>query len=115
MFEAVFRHLNKMSYKRIYKKVRAHLLSQNMQSKFPEGPCAYKYNDLKCAVGCLIPDELYDAKMERTGIAYIVSDVKLPTFRSKFLGDLQAIHDGRGPANWEYYLNNFAITYKEVL
>lgn len=73
--------------------------------------CAYRNTDgLKCAIGHLIPDELYDPKMEN-GTAfsvlnnfpklknYIFSEFKSDAFlhntiqEIEFLDDLQLVHD----------------------
>lgn len=48
--------------------VARHLLTQNERSEMCDGTCAYRGpNNLKCAVGCLIPDSEYESRYE--GIA----------------------------------------------
>lgn len=64
--------------------------------------CAYRlYMDegspLKCAVGCLIPDELYDAKMEESAADELTRDWPTLGFlgdvKRDFLADAQVAHD----------------------
>lgn len=56
-----------MEIKELFEKVKTHLLTQNSRSlNDPEfSGCAYRGAEGKsCAVGCLIPDDLYDVKIE---------------------------------------------------
>jgi len=50
----------------IFTTVKAHLLIQMAQCKGEFGACMYfdPYTGRKCAVGCLIPQSLYDRDME---------------------------------------------------
>lgn len=50
----------------LFDKVALHLITQNKQSKRTgDATCRYRgANGTSCAVGCLIPDELYDKKIE---------------------------------------------------
>lgn len=68
------------------------------------GGCMYRApNGSKCAVGCQIPDELYDPEMEGTTISALVHDFpKLVEFFGKeelanslktFLAEAQWAHD----------------------
>lgn len=70
--------------------------------------CAYRGNrDLKCAIGCLIPDELYDVSFESFSV------IKLKNTKPDFwkalnidadirlLDCLQRTHDGFLPAFWK--------------
>jgi hypothetical protein len=99
----------------------AHCRKQGHQSMLPNG-CAYRGDDGdKCAVGCLIPDHLYDARFEGAGIyracmtasntapadlarlaktvsdksfklAYVIQQLGLASHR-ELLTDLQQAHD----------------------
>ena len=102
----------------IFDRVTKHLLAQNERSqlKDPEGlqiTCAYRGVDgLMCAVGCLIPDDLYRVEMENKNIAALLS---FPTM-SNLLGasnidllqGLQRIHDKTAPFLWKHELNQLA-------
>ncbi len=53
-----------MNNQEIYDKVSKHLLTQNKKSKL-DGKCSYRGdNHTSCAIGCLIPYDLYDSQME---------------------------------------------------
>ena len=68
-----------MNYlKEAFETIAAHLLRQKIKSKPGGGAmCRYRHYDetsgtmLKCAVGCLIPDEFYDEKAEGIGITAV--------------------------------------------
>lgn len=94
-----------------------HLLTQNKRAG-ARGACFYRTNDgLKCAVGALIPDELYDADMERrsiigliNGCAYLQGTelrAELSTNREMLLG-LQRIHDDYPEERWPERLKSAA-------
>lgn len=84
----------------------------------PEGMCAYRGDGgLKCAVGCLIPDEMYSKDFEHNGVESIVAwymrmneyDKLLGKFLTQHrvvLGTLQIIHDREEPNNWKKELDN---------
>lgn len=66
-----------MDRQRIYETVRAHLAVQGRRAviiKEDGKPvCAYRTPEgRKCAIGCLIPDELYDADMESRGAVSVL-------------------------------------------
>ena len=85
---------------------------------------------MKCAIGCLIPDDQYVKGMERRDIGYLLSNY--PKFLSifdgtlndwepyrraqkpdqvtqliPFLDGLQRIHDDHEPSQWARLLSNF--------
>lgn len=105
-----------MNYQEIFDRVSNHLLTQKKQALSEDGKCAYRSNNgLKCAVGCLIPDELYDSNLENN----MVSDIKTTLEKSlgveelgdkdlEFLDVLQFIHDCEFPDNWDFSLREFA-------
>lgn len=48
-----------------FQKVKNHLLTQQQYSQDHNGNCSYRgINGLSCAIGCLIPDDLYTYEME---------------------------------------------------
>ena len=96
-----------MTNQEAFDKVYEHLLSQYKVSIGKDGMCMYRQGGLKCAIGCLIPDELYSPDME----SQAASDVarQLPLFdglNRGLLDDLQVIHDDASVENWktELYL-----------
>lgn len=122
-----------------YSIARVHLLTQKRKSarRNPTGwSCLYRGPaGLKCAVGCLIPDELYDEDFEHTsavrrpvldvvlrGLGVKIFDSELQDYilanRSGdlgrfvyFLDALQAVHDRHAPEEWETCLNRLAIQF----
>lgn len=103
--------MNKERKQTLFTKVAMHLLRQGQRSVMQEDGCAYRGpKGLKCAIGCLIPDEVYSPDIEGTGInsassalmrvleaaGLIISD---PEERN-FLAALQSVHDAWSPHKW---------------
>lgn len=114
-----------MTKQKIFNKVYKHLLTQKKKSMIDdsEAPngyrCLYRGKDgLKCAIGALIPDRLYNVGIENMGISYLMSrnaDIAKYLGRSHtfFLSELQSIHDSsfHTPAQWEDKLKMLAKTH----
>ena len=80
--------------------VVTHLVNQGVPAVDRFGDCVYrkplKNKTLKCAVGCLIPDEIYDTGMEGAAITYSPNFVRTinELGHSPYLcRELQKIHD----------------------
>jgi hypothetical protein len=117
-----------MEEQEIFDKVATHLFTQGCRSAVdPDalfGACLYRGpNGMSCAVGVLIPDELYDPEMETITIANLFNEDgggwNLPSWMNEkepFLTRLQGTHDYCG--NWEstadmqQALRNVATDYK---
>ena len=58
-----------MTDQQVVDTVGAHLVKQGVMSVDARGDCVYRdaYGN-ECAIGCLIPDELYDPEMENIAI-----------------------------------------------
>ena len=110
-----------MNKQEVFDKVSKHLLTQNMRSIDSRGACKYRaINGLKCAVGCLIPDEVYDPSMEGFRINHWKYDAHLQiktaplewmleSDMSRLLNRLQDIHDSEDdPSLWEEKLRKLA-------
>jgi len=68
--------------------------------------CMYRMNGLKCAVGALIPDEMYQESFEGIGIGALINDFAdlnnlFKKVDLKLLEDLQHVHDNCGVTDWE--------------
>jgi len=136
-----------MDKQKIFNKVAKHLLTQNAKSQQSrKGPfadsamCLYRNGTRACAIGCLIPDELYHKQFENNSIyailtqpEYISGDGgplpfkstackkakafrKLLEFRNigrnmKFLQTLQKVHDDTEVVAWPVHLEEVAIMY----
>lgn len=111
-----------LSKQEIFTKVKTHLLQQNQRAK-EDGGCRYRTSTgLKCAVGCLIPDELYDRSIEGVSVslnpysplgnALLKSGIPGDdTEIEEMLYDLQKIHDRVTPLYWSTALQDLARKY----
>lgn len=59
-----------LNAKQVFNRIKDHLLSQNKKALPPDknAICQYRYGDLKCAVGCLIRDDLYTKEIEGANV-----------------------------------------------
>lgn len=103
----------------IFDRVAEHLLKQGQKS-MSDGPyymdsvivtngCMYRGpNGLKCAIGCLISDEMYDHSLEgrpvqsSTVMAAVATSlgVEASVLNFHMLMELQQIHDSFTPLSW---------------
>lgn len=104
-----------MTPQEIFDKVATHLFTQGVQSRNKNGgTCLYRGpNNTSCAVGCLIPDELYDPEMDGFydgekfiysghSVQFILRKHTLPSYfleNKGLLNYLQEVHDF--DVNWE--------------
>ena len=123
-----------LTVQQTFDKVADHLMTQMEQSTstvtvdsgFFTTDCAYRgENGKMCAVGCLIPDDLYDPRMENHTSSHVLS--AYPKFQGLFenvdevgivLSGLQSLHDEDTPDMWLDGLYIIATRYnlsKEVL
>lgn len=101
-----------------FDRAAAHLLRQGAQALNTAGKCCYLASDgRQCAVGALIPGEMYRPEMEghtfktllyvdreyRWGVNALLADVNI-----FLLQDLQYCHDNNGPPGWPYILRDIA-------
>lgn len=94
-----------MTDQEIYDKVKAHLLKQGRRSIAPcpgvnnVTKCVYRTEDGRsCAVGCLIPDEVYQPQMDYGAGFSIISLAREPGLEwfgkhINLLESLQHVHD----------------------
>jgi hypothetical protein len=110
-----------MNKQEIFNKVSAHLLRQGEGSLLPDGGCAYRgEHGLKCAIGVLIPDELYTPEIEDKDVHGLPSGLleSLGFFGEDeltFLSGLQKIHDRFPPILWGTRLTAFAKVHNLTL
>ena len=70
-----------MTEQEIFDTVLAHLREQGEAATSAGGSCRYRgANGTACAIGCLIPDELYDPMIEGLGVGRIIEAV-VPEYR----------------------------------
>ena len=99
-----------MTNRQIFNRVSKHLLDQN-ETCMSDSICRYRYNGLSCSVGCLIPDDLYNPKMEGKSVNKLLQyypklkkHFDLQTEGLALLVHLQDIHDSVGPKQWAGHL-----------
>lgn len=94
-----------------FNKVALHLITQNEKSTDHIGICRYRGpNGLTCAAGCMIPDELYESRMEMQTWPTIVKSIpELEKHLDVTLGyELQRIHDAYSVDIWPEKLKELA-------
>lgn len=105
-----------MTAQEIFDTVIAHLLQQGRPS-FDGDHCRYRLEDLKCAVGCLIPDDQYAIEMEHRGVNLHCTDPLNNWVREthpghfELLRALQSLHDDLARSvyvNWRHCVLNRA-------
>lgn len=102
-------NLDKFTAQEVFDKVANHLLTQNKKS-IDEGldECLYRSPDgLKCAIGCLIPDDMYKEEMEGAYIHFRAKEE-----HEKLLRELQQLHDRKHPKQWRTALAVLATKHK---
>lgn len=97
----------------VFDTVAEHLLKQGKQSFYIDNNfvevCAYRgHGGLKCAAGCLIPDEQYDSSIESIGWCKLVYDRVVSHNCLDLISDLQHIHDTVNPKDWLLCLHEYA-------
>lgn len=107
----------------VFNIVYKHLIRQNEQAKLIT--CKYRLNDLynkkvlKCAAGCLIPDEKYSSEMEGKMWNELVSLNLVPSNHFPLIQRLQVIHDTYPVDQWEKELKvvaaDFGLTVPNLL
>ena len=97
-----------MNNQQAFNKMVRHLRKQNKRSANKDaGICRYRtYDGLRCAVGALIPNRLYDSHIEYQTIEYAMKTH--PTLGEYLAGvslnlmqHMQAIHDDEPVGKWE--------------
>lgn len=107
-----------MTKQQIFDKIADHLLTQNAVCTGPadNSMCMYRLDGMSCAIGCLIPDELYSKKLEGKEVSNrIVREVLKKADivnEGRFLVHFQQMHDYFFPVQWADALLEIARTYK---
>ena len=97
--------------------IKEHLLSQGRRSVDDiTGKCMYRSPDgTKCAIGCLIPDHLYNVSLEGYGVLMIRKEISecIENISIEALSEAQNIHDNGQVENWERLMNDLIQKYKD--
>jgi hypothetical protein len=100
-----------------FNRVVEHLRNQGEKSLNDRHLCSYRgRNGLKCAVGCLIPDEKYDPSFEGQDASYAALSTILKELGHdvRLCDDLQDVHDLTGVTDWEANFKRVAVAHKLV-
>ena len=90
----------------VFEYIRNHLLTQNRRSANIDGTCMYKNEQgLKCAAGCLIPDDMYYPDLEYRKWFALVTRNFAPEDHMELIQEMQRIHDDYDPITWEFDLD----------
>ena len=108
-----------MTNQEVYDKVKAHLLTQKAKSISKKyALCKYRMirSTKRCAIGCLIPDNLYEKEMEGNAVDDLLRNFpKVKKFfdgvSSDLLAALQIVHDNELVKNWPRELEVVAKSY----
>lgn len=96
-----------------YDRMREYFARPDAQQAADDGNCAYRAEDgSKCAIGCLIPDDLYDPEMEGASTAHLFDRFHWLPFAPddvEFYRRAQRIHDTWTP----YYDQKENIPFQE--
>lgn len=104
-----------MEAQEIFNIVARHLLKQWKKSIDGLGTCLYRSPDgSKCAIGCLMPDNLYRPEFEGRAITelprVVLQAISKPSMTG-FLYNLQNLHDEYAVETWPRQLRLFAEHY----
>lgn len=83
-----------------------HLYKQGCASVNDAGQCLYRGpNGTKCAIGCLIPDDIYTKSME--GISLVFIGLKFDCLTTKYVCmEMRRVHDdSKNASHYDDYLN----------
>lgn len=114
-------------HRRTFERVRDHLLRQGRRAVWFEmrwSPCQYRTvatdgTVLRCAIGCLIPEDRYDEMIEGATIESLTArldpalgiDPSTDPHILDMLIRLQGIHDNGPPPSWPAQLTAMAQTF----
>ena len=90
----------------VFEYIKHHLLTQMEKCVDDKGHCLYRNEQgLKCAAGCLIPDDMYDPVLEDKRWHSLVLQKFVPTEHMELIRKMQDIHDEMLVSDWEFALN----------
>lgn len=105
-----------MTAQEIFDQVVRHLLTQRHRATANgdlEGLCCYRtFGGMRCAVGCLIPDDVYSPTMEQKSIGMLWRgwpELAWMQEHDELLSELQCLHDNEEPEDWEVELLQVAL------
>lgn len=94
----------------VFDQVVEHLLNQNKRSFLSRRGCLYRFENLKCAAGCLIADEEYNEKFENNNWNSLIKYGLVNDNHHDLIRSLQIIHDDFEVYQWKKELIELAKT-----
>jgi hypothetical protein len=92
----------------LFNKVATHLLTQKKRSASADGKCAYRLGSLKCAAGCLLPDDFDFKKYNYCCWTALVNWNLVSSGHESLICELQHVHDKGAVKNWPAHLSNLS-------
>lgn len=111
--KATIKNLTECTAQDVFDTVAEHLLTQKQKALDPDGRCVYRTEKgLKCAAGCLIPDDKDAEFYEGSSWIRLARDKKVPVLYKDLIGRLQRVHDMCPVEDWISELNDAAIRHQ---
>ncbi len=105
-------NLSTCSEQEVFDFIANHLFEQGRDCLDEDGGCVYRNEmGLKCAAGCLIPDNVYKSDFEGKRWLELATIGLVPREHSYLITELQDIHDAVPFYNWKKRLEKFAEKY----
>lgn len=102
-------NLEESTEQEVFDFVAHHLLTQNEKAMDVSGNCLYKLKldnkTLKCAAGCLIPDEDYQKFIEEDSWLSVIEKLSVTEKYKELILDLQHLHDNCDVTEWKMQLD----------
>ena len=111
-----------MDKKQIFKRVTKHLINQNEKSELNNTCFYWSDNGNKCAVGCLIDEEVYTEDLEESLVSepHVIEAINkslndtITDTDVGLLRDLQRLHDQEEIKDWQFCLNKLSLHWFET-
>lgn len=95
--------------------VAEHLIRQNKRSAVERDGefCRYRHGDMRCAIGCLIPDDEYREEYEGNNVDRLSAAGcrAIEGLDLRLLRLLQTVHDGYPVWNWPEALRAIGVSF----
>lgn len=110
-----------MTLQEAFDKNWQHFVVEKHGESVHDGTCMYRApNGNRCGIGILIPDDEYNARIEKNNVGVLIEKKILPpslrSIAENALAGLQACHDSSGSLEFSYditdRLRDFAAEYK---
>jgi hypothetical protein len=92
----------------LFNKVVRHLLTQKKRSAAVDGKCMYRFGSLKCAAGCLLPDDFDFKKYNSCCWTDLVNWNLVSAGHESLICELQHVHDKYLVKHWPSRLQRIA-------